>query len=91
MSTDRERTLALIVEEFLQIPVLDLQLPKKSGISVIRELTENVLTSKIPVLIISGRSLEEIEQQIGELKVAGILSKPVEPSTLLEYIENSRT
>jgi len=86
-----ESALSMIVEELPQIVVLDLQLPKKNGIAIIRELTENAHTAKIPVLIISGRSLEEIEQQIGELNVAGILSKPVDRSTLLEYIEDSLT
>ncbi|MCF7952287.1 MAG: response regulator [Spirochaetaceae bacterium] len=86
---DGERALDLIVEELPQIAVLDLQLPKKNGISIIRELSHNAHTAEIPVLIISGRSYEEIEQQLGDVNVAGILSKPVDRSTLLEYIEDS--
>ncbi|HKK65967.1 MAG TPA: response regulator, partial [Clostridia bacterium] len=86
---DGERALALIVEELPQIAVLDLQLPKKNGISIIRELSQNTHTAEIAVLIISGRSFEEIEQQLGDVNVAGILSKPVDRSTLLEYIEDS--
>ncbi len=88
---DGERALALIVEELPRIAVLDLQLPKKNGISIIRELSQDANTAEIPVLIISGRSLEEIEQQLGDVNVAGILSKPVDRLTLLEYIEHSLT
>jgi len=86
---DGEGALSLISEELPHMAILDLQLPKKNGITVINELCANEKTAAIPVIIISGRSYEEIESEDLPENVVGIITKPVDRSTLLEYIENN--
>lgn len=87
---DGESALALVLKELPDIVVLDLKLPKKDGVSIVKELFENKRTAAIPILIISGRSEDEIENEELPENVAGFISKPVDSSTLLAYINKSR-
>ncbi len=84
-----ETALALIYKELPDMVILDLKLPKRDGLSIVRELFESPRTANIPILIISGRSAEEIEKEELPQNVTGFVSKPVDSSTLLEYIKNS--
>jgi FixJ family two-component response regulator len=50
---------------------------------------EDEQTSHIPVIIISGRSEEEVKSRDLPENVVGIIAKPVDSSTLLEYIDTN--
>ncbi len=84
-----EGALALVYKELPDLLILDLKLPKRDGLSIVKELFESPRTASIPILIISGRSAEEVENENLPQNVAGFVSKPVDSSTLLEYIKNS--
>ncbi|MFW6274415.1 MAG: response regulator [Spirochaetota bacterium] len=84
-----ESALALVYKELPDMVIIDLKLPKRDGLSIVRELFENQRTATIPILIISGRSAEEIEKEALPQNVSGFVSKPVDSSTLLEYIKSS--
>ncbi len=88
---DGEKALTSIIDERPQLAIIDLQLPKKDGVSIIHEMFKNETTSHIPVIIISGRSEEEVKSCDLPENVVGIISKPVDSSTLLEYIETNIT
>jgi len=53
---DGEEALALVSNEHPDLIVLDLLLPKMSGLDVIKALRQNVQTASIPVMILSGLS-----------------------------------
>jgi CheY-like chemotaxis protein len=53
---DGEEAIALISQEAPDLIVLDLLLPKMSGIDVIRALKQNSRTASIPVVVLSGLS-----------------------------------
>lgn len=88
-ASDGEKALALIYQELPDMVILDLKLPQKDGLSIVKELAASPRMAEVPILIISGRSSEEIESEDLPQNVAGFLSKPVDSSTLLEYINNS--
>ena len=86
---DGEKTLALIYQHQPDIVLLDLTLPVRDGVSIVKELAGSSRTTDVPILIISGRSSEEVENLDLPKNVAGFLNKPVDSSTLLEYINKS--
>ena len=54
--------------------LLDLTMPEMGGVEVARQLAQRA--PHIPVIVMSGYSAEEVEQQMGRLPLAGRLQKP---------------
>ena len=61
--------------------VLDLLLPRISGLVVQQEIAAQAVTRHIPVVVITGSTLE-----VEELEVACFLRKPVSPDRLVEAV-----
>lgn len=67
--------------------VLDLGMPGGSGFGVLEKLSQSAKTSAIPVLVVTGRRAEEAEDQARAWGAVGFLTKPVEPSELVDEAE----
>ena len=63
--------------------VLDLMLPQISGFVVHQEIAAHVMTRQIPVVIITGSSVD-----LGQVKVACVLRKPITPDELINTVQN---
>ena len=66
--------------------LLDLMLPGKDGLTVLRELKESEETRLIPVIVVSGK---ESHEQVQQAMMAGAIDyviKPFEPMELGERI-----
>ena len=63
--------------------VLDLALPRLSGRDVHRELAARPDTSCIPIVVVSGTDVSDLNPS----DFAGILRKPVQPETVVEAVE----
>jgi len=61
--------------------VLDLMLPRLSGIAVQQEIAAQAVTRQIPVVVITGSGIDPTGMQ-----VACFLRKPVSPEQLLEVV-----
>jgi DNA-binding response OmpR family regulator len=68
-----------------QIALLDLGLPLEDGVSVLSFL-RNVACSRIPVVILTGRSDPEEERAVRALGVSGFLHKPASPHQILSAL-----
>jgi CheY-like chemotaxis protein len=62
--------------------VLDIVLPRLSGIAVQQEIAAQAVTRQIPIVVITGSNLEPDAMQ-----VACFLRKPVSPEQLVEAVE----
>lgn len=69
--------------------LLDLWMPKKNGFEVIKEMKQNSLMEKIPVLIISSEHAIEFENQCFELGASDFIHKPFEHSIVKNRIRNA--
>jgi len=69
--------------------LLDLQMPRKDGISVMMEMKTNGWMKRIPVLVISGEYAIEVENQCFELGVSDFIHKPFESSVVRNRIKNT--
>ncbi len=69
--------------------LLDLNMPKKNGFSVIEEMRRKGWLKRIPVLVISGEGTAEIENQCFELGVLDFIHKPFEASVVKNRVRNT--
>ena len=68
----------------LALVILDLTMPYMNGDEVYRCLRQ--VNTRVPVIITSGYSEEEISEQFIGKGIAGFMHKPVSPSGLLELV-----
>ena len=61
--------------------ILDLDMPRLDGIGVLEELRARVMTSSLPVIVLTARS-GEAEAQVLDLGAQDFLTKPVQPASL---------
>jgi DNA-binding response OmpR family regulator len=78
-ATDGESGLDLALAEHVDLVVLDLMLPRKSGMDVLRELAQK--RPGLPVIVLTARG--EIEDRVGGLD-AGAVDYLVKPFALAE-------
>jgi CheY-like chemotaxis protein len=67
--------------------LLDLQLPKISGISLLSSIREKYSQSDLPVIVLSSSDNPRDLKICTEMGIGGYLSKPLDPLELQEYIE----
>ena len=62
--------------------LLDVMMPDLDGIETLRNLRANSLTQYVPVLLLTAKAQTNEQQQLVNLGVARIISKPFDPLTL---------
>lgn len=78
--------LRLVAEKNPAVVVLDLGLPDRSGLDVVRELRADPRLSHLPVVALTGRVGEDERRACLAAGCSLYLAKPVEPSRLLDAI-----
>jgi len=86
-SADGEHAIQVAAHERPDLIVLDVGMPYRDGLSILRELALLPETTDIPVVLISGRA--EIEDQLAgwQTGAADYLTKPFAPYDLASAIE----
>lgn len=69
--------------------VLDLNLPGMSGLGVLQQIRSNVLTSHIPVVLLTAETAPSIVKRARELGATAWVVKPPAPGHLLQVVLNS--
>jgi DNA-binding response OmpR family regulator len=82
-ASDGAAALAAFEREEPSLVVLDVNLPKLSGLEVCRKIRE---ASKVPVMMLTVRSAEEDQVQALDLGADDYLTKPFSPRTLLARV-----
>ncbi|HXC93437.1 MAG TPA: response regulator [Geobacteraceae bacterium] len=67
--------------------LLDLQLPKISGISLLSSIREKYSQSELPVIVLSSSDNPRDLKLCNEMGISGYLSKPLDPSELLGHLD----
>jgi CheY-like chemotaxis protein len=67
--------------------LLDLQLPKISGVSLLASIRQKFSQSELPVVILSSSDNPGDIKLCMEMGISGYLSKPLDPGELQRYIE----
>jgi len=82
--TDPDLVLSTVLRESPDVVLLDLQMPKKTGLDLMRQLGEAGV--KIPVVLLTGSITDEEVIEALRLGVRGMLLKEMAPRFLLECL-----
>lgn len=87
---DGEEGLQKILQdpERYSLLLLDVVMPNKSGLEVLRELNRRELTNAIPVFLITGETNSDILREAYELGVMDVIGKPVVPYIVLRRVQS---
>ena len=85
-ATDGDSGLAAAQRELPDLIIMDIQLPKMSGLDVTRALRADATTAHIPIIVITSFALSGDEQKAKAAGATAYLAKPYSPRELLETI-----
>ena len=83
---DGDQGIEILEREEVDVVVTDINMPYTKGLELVRYINTN-LKEKIPVIIISGITLDETKDHAKELGAAGYLTKPFDPYELRDMIQ----
>jgi CheY-like chemotaxis protein len=66
--------------------LLDMSMPGMDGYEVYERLQSNPMTRSIPVILLTAKVLPSDRDRFEKMGVAGVIAKPIEPTTLTEAI-----
>lgn len=84
---DGQEALDLVREHHPDLVILDLMMPKLSGIDVCRRLKRNPATENIPAIALSARARWEMGAEARAAGCTAYLEKPIGPLSVLHAVE----
>ena len=85
-ATDGETGVTTAQREIPDLIVMDIQLPRMSGLDATRALRADPATTHIPIIVITSFALSGDEQKATEAGATHYLAKPYSPRELLQTI-----
>lgn len=89
-ASNGEEALEKTLKEKPDLILLDIMMPKKSGMEVLKELKSKPETSKIPVIMLTVLPHEEVKKQASDLGAIHYLIKSrITPSNVVKLIKEA--
>jgi two-component system cell cycle response regulator DivK len=85
-ATDGEEGVAMAQRELPDLILMDVQLPKLSGLDATRRLRADPRTAHIPLVVVTSFALSGDDQQAMDAGASAYLAKPYSPRDLLALI-----
>ena len=85
---DGESGVATAQSELPDLILMDVQLPKLSGLEATRQLRADAKTAAIPILVITSFALSGDAEKAKAAGASAYLAKPYSPRELLQMIRN---
>jgi two-component system cell cycle response regulator DivK len=85
-ATDGEAGVTAAQETRPDVIIMDIQLPKQSGLDATRILRADPATARIPIIVITSFALAGDEEKARAAGAAAYLAKPYSPRELLQLI-----
>jgi len=87
--TDPTKVIPLMLEKHFDLLLLDIEMPKMTGIEVMQQINESRLQHEyIPVLVLTGNQKTEIRNQALELGAFDYVLKPFDQTSVLLRVRN---
>ena len=86
-ASDGAEALEVLERNCVDLVLTDINMPRMSGVQLLRRLHESELLRTLPVIVISTDSTEVRMRQMLELGARGYVKKPFTPETLRQEIE----
>jgi two-component system cell cycle response regulator DivK len=85
-ATDGEEGVAMAFDARPDLVLMDIQLPKLSGLDATRKIRQDPRTAHIPIIVVTSFALSGDDQKALEAGASAYLAKPYSPRQLLELI-----
>jgi two-component system cell cycle response regulator DivK len=85
-AVDGEQGVATAQKELPDLILMDIQLPKLSGLEATRQLRTDPKTAHIPIVVITSFALSGDSEKAKEAGASAYLAKPYSPRELLQMI-----
>ena len=85
-ASDGETGVAMAQQELPDLIIMDIQLPRLSGLDATRKLRADPKTTHIPIIVITSFALSGDDQRAKDAGAAAYLAKPYSPRELLQTI-----
>jgi two-component system, cell cycle response regulator DivK len=85
-ATDGELGVATALKEIPNLILMDIQLPKLSGLEATRRLRADPTTAGIPIIVITSFALSGDDQKAKDAGASDYLAKPYSPRELMQMI-----
>ncbi len=86
IAVDGEQGVQLALKEKPGLILMDIQMPVKDGLEATREIKDNPLTNKIPVVALTALAMRGDEDRIRVAGCDDYISKPVQIRALLDKV-----
>jgi two-component system, cell cycle response regulator DivK len=87
-ATDGELGVATALKEVPDLILMDIQLPKMSGLEATRQLRANPSTAAVPIIVITSFALSGDDQKAKDAGATAYITKPYSPRELLQTIRD---
>lgn len=88
IADDGQIAIDLINKHRPVVALLDIMMPKYSGLEVARLIRENPENSTVSIMLVSARSSGRIEADLAGLDIADYITKPFSPMDLVQRIND---
>lgn len=85
-ANDGEAGVAMALQELPDLVLMDIQLPKISGLEATRRLRADPRTAHVPIITITSYALSGDDQKAMDAGASSYLAKPYSPRELLQVI-----
>ena len=85
-ATDGEAAVTMAFETLPDLILMDVQLPKLSGLDATRRLREDPRTAEIPLIVITSFALSGDEQKAKDAGASAYMAKPYSPRELVALV-----
>jgi two-component system, cell cycle response regulator DivK len=86
-AVDGEAALGMVREERPDLILMDVQLPKMSGLDVTRALRADPATADVPIIVVTSFALSGDDQRAMAAGASAYIAKPYSPRELLALIQ----
>jgi DNA-binding response OmpR family regulator len=86
-ASDGDQGIKILLEGKVDLLITDINLPYAKGLELVRFINTQ-LEPRIPVIIVSGITLDDTRDHALELGAIGYLTKPFDPVELLSMIDS---
>ena len=85
-ATDGEQGVAMAFDARPDLVLMDIQLPKLSGLDATRKIRQDPRTAHVPIIVVTSFALSGDDQKALEAGASAYLAKPYSPRLMLELI-----
>ena len=88
LASSADQGLELARQNSPDLILLDMMMPEKDGIATLKEFRAEPATAAVPIIFLTARVQTQEMTEYDELDVLGVLSKPFDPMSLTDQIED---